>query len=79
MRFNGRFFALPFGVLIFGGAYVWRGLFSEFLRYNVRVTEVGVPVSLFVLIWYWKTFYESVFLRFFAIWFLYNRHTFLST
>ena len=55
------------------------GFIFGILRYNVRVTEVGVPVSLFVLIWYWKTFYESVFLRFFAIWFLYNRHTFLST
>ena len=32
-RFNGGLFALPvwdFGGLIFGGAYTWRGLFSEF-------------------------------------------------
>ena len=30
-RFNGGFFALRFwGGLIFGGAYTWRGLFSEF-------------------------------------------------
>ena len=36
-RFNGGFFALPIGSgglylegLIFGGAYTWRGLFSEF-------------------------------------------------
>ena len=29
-RFNGRFFAFEFGGLIFGGAYTWRGLFSEF-------------------------------------------------
>ena len=29
--FNGGFFALPvWGGLIFGGAYTWRGLFSEF-------------------------------------------------
>ena len=29
-RFNGGFFVLPFRGLIFGGAYTWRGLFSEF-------------------------------------------------
>ena len=31
-QFNGGFFALPVwgGGLIFGGAYTWRGLFSEF-------------------------------------------------
>ena len=34
-RFNGGFFALPVwrgggGGVIFGGAYAWRGLFSEF-------------------------------------------------
>ena len=29
-RFNGGFFALRVGGLIFGGAYTWRGLFSEF-------------------------------------------------
>ena len=29
-RFNGGFFALPVWGLIFGGAYTWRGLFSEF-------------------------------------------------
>ena len=29
-RFNGGFFALPVW-----GAYTWRGLFSEFLRYLV--------------------------------------------
>ena len=29
-RFNGGFFALRFWGLIFGGAYTWRGLFSEF-------------------------------------------------
>ena len=30
-RFNGWFFASPVsGGLIFGGAYTWRGLFSEF-------------------------------------------------
>ena len=29
-RFNGGFFAVPNWGLIFGGAYTWRGLFSEF-------------------------------------------------
>ena len=29
-RFNGEFFALPDWGLIFGGAYTWRGVFSEF-------------------------------------------------
>ena len=29
-RFNGGFFTLGFGGLIFGGAYTWRGLFSVF-------------------------------------------------
>ena len=30
-RFNGGFFALPvWGAYIYGGAYTWRGLFSEF-------------------------------------------------
>ena len=28
--FNGGFFALGFGELMFGGAYTWRGLFSVF-------------------------------------------------
>ena len=29
-RFNGCFFVLRVWGLIFGGAYTWRGLFSEF-------------------------------------------------
>ena len=29
-RFNGGFFAYRIAGLIFGGAYTWRGLFSEF-------------------------------------------------
>ena len=29
-RFNGRFFALRVGGLLFGGAHTWSGLFSEF-------------------------------------------------
>ena len=35
-RFNGGFFALPVWGLIFGGAYTWRGLFSEF--YGIFLT-----------------------------------------
>ena len=29
-RFNGEFLLYRFGGLIFGGAYTWKGLFSEF-------------------------------------------------
>ena len=29
-QFNGVFFALQFRGFIFGGAYAWRGLFSDF-------------------------------------------------
>ena len=29
-RFNGGFLCYEFGGLMFGGAYTWRGLFSEF-------------------------------------------------
>ena len=29
-RFNGGFLRYRFGGLIFGGGYIWRGLFSEF-------------------------------------------------
>ena len=34
-RFKGGFFALRVWGLIFGGAYTWRGLFSEF--YGIRL------------------------------------------
>ena len=33
-RFNGGFLRYEFGGLIFGGAYIWRGLFLEF--YGIR-------------------------------------------
>ena len=36
-RFNGVFFALPVWGLIFGGAYTWRGLFSEFYGILISV------------------------------------------
>ena len=35
-RFNGGFFALRFGGLIFGGACTWRGFFSEFCTVACR-------------------------------------------
>ena len=38
-RFNGGFFALRVWGLIIGGAYTWRGLFSEF--YVMNLTELG--------------------------------------
>ena len=37
-QLKGGFFALPFGGLIFGGAYTWRGLFLEF--YSMRLEPV---------------------------------------
>ena len=39
-RFNGRFFALQvWGTYQFGGAYKWRGLFSEFYGIDVTSSE----------------------------------------
>ena len=38
-RFNGGLFALPVEVLIFGGAYTWRGLFSEFYGNSTSCTS----------------------------------------
>ena len=35
-RFNTEFLHYDFGGLIFGGAYTWRGLFSEF--YGISTT-----------------------------------------
>ena len=32
-------FRYRFGRLIFGGAYTWRGLFSEFLRYVAKTCK----------------------------------------
>ena len=37
-RFKGGFLHYEFGGLIFGGAYTWRGLFSEF--YGITFTAV---------------------------------------
>ena len=44
-RFNGGFFALLCGGLIFEGAYTWRGLFSEF--YGMSLV-VGLRSNLFL-------------------------------
>ena len=38
-RFNGGLFALPVWGLIFGGAYTWRGLFSEFYGFGEILPE----------------------------------------
>ena len=37
-RFNGGFLRYEFGGLIFGGAYTWRDLFSEFYVFNSSST-----------------------------------------
>ena len=39
-RFNGGVFALPVWGHIFGGAYTWRGLFSEF--YGISFISLSV-------------------------------------
>ena len=40
-QFNGRFLHCRFGRLIFGGAYAWRGLFSE--CYGMLCTAILTP------------------------------------
>ena len=45
-RFNGGFLRYEFGGLIFGGAYIWRGLFLEFLRYTARTTNIFFLIQL---------------------------------
>ena len=44
-RFNGEFLVLPVWGLIFGGAYTWRGLFSEFCGIQ-DLTSLAVKFSL---------------------------------
>ena len=39
-RFNGGFLRYQFGGLIFGGAYTWRGLFSELYGIYIGTTNV---------------------------------------
>ena len=47
-RFNRGFLRYEFGGLIFGGAYTWRVLFSEFYGNcsSVRKKDIIVPVNL---------------------------------
>ena len=55
-RFNGGFFALRVWGLIFGGAYTWRDLFSEFYGitfftfsvtfFNSKMAEYALELSL---------------------------------
>ena len=49
-RFKGGFFTLRGWGLIFGGAYTWRGLFSEFLRwrYGMSVAPCAILSNFFV-------------------------------
>ena len=42
-RFNGGFLRYEFGGLIFGGAYTWRGLFSEF--YGILNTDIYIQIN----------------------------------
>ena len=43
-RFNGGFLAFRFGGLIFGGAYTWRGLFSEFYG-SLPLASIGTAAT----------------------------------
>ena len=54
-RFNGGFFALPVWGLIFGGAYTWRGLFSEFYGISCTVYVV-VVIKMFFIFFYYLNF-----------------------
>ena len=47
-RFNGRFFALRVWGLIFGGAYTWSGLFSEFYGNYHLITSQTEPNRYYV-------------------------------
>ena len=49
-RFDGWFFALPVWGLIFGEAYTWRGLFSEFYDMNINFSLIFNGVNKRVLI-----------------------------
>ena len=42
-RFNGGFLRYRFEGLIFGGAYAWRGLFSEF--YSIQHKGTGLQLA----------------------------------
>ena len=45
-RFNGGFLRYEFGGLIFGGAYTWRGLFSEFYGTLFMINISGKATTL---------------------------------
>ena len=59
-RFNGGFFALRVWGLIFGGAYTWRGLFSEFYGISTTGNKVSL-VNLFALLSILQDIYRSSF------------------
>ena len=46
-RFNGGFLRYDFGGPIFGGAYKWRGLFSEFYGGQYQRIERMIELDLF--------------------------------
>ena len=46
-NFNGGFLRYDFGGLIFGGAYTWRGLFSEFYGGQYQTIERMLELDLF--------------------------------
>ena len=46
-RFNGGFLRYDFGGLIFGGAYTWWGLFSEFYGGQYQRIERMIELDLF--------------------------------
>ena len=46
-NFDGGFLRYDFGGLIFGGAYTWRGLFSEFYGGQYQRIERMIELDLF--------------------------------
>ena len=61
------FLRYDFGGLIFGGAYTWRGLFSEF--YGMSFRSVKRPKRAYKrVLWSWKSREKFMFLSFIHIW-----------
>ena len=61
------FLRYDFGGLIFGGAYTWRGLFSEF--YGMSFRSVKRPKRAYKrVLWPWKSREKFMFLSFIHIW-----------
>ena len=58
-RFNGGFLRYDFEGLIFGGAYTWRGLFSEFYGITTNHAITYTFWKIYHINWTWA-FFKSV-------------------